>query len=281
MKAYQISASIVVYKNDPALVVSAIKSILAAPMRIACTIVDNSPTPDLKQHVLECGANYIFSGENLGFGRGHNVALFAHHNSSEYQLILNPDVCFAPEVPSALYCFMNNNLDVGLVMPKVLYPNGTNQHLCKQFPSPLDLLSRRFLGKFGRFLFKSQLSRYELQHLHMGTAREVPCLSGCFMFMRSAVLDEVGFFDDRYFMYMEDVDLCRRIGMKYKTVYYPDVVVTHGYVKGSYRNIKLLTYHLQSAFKYFMKWGWIFDAQRSFLNNKTASLKHLQDKINQ
>ena len=133
--------------------------------------------------------------------------------------MLNPDVHFNAEVPAVLYRLMNDNKGIGLVMPKITYPDGRNQPLCKQFPSPLSLASRRFLGGLGKSLFAKQLSRYELRHLDMGITREIPCLSGCFMFIRSAVLREVGLFDERYFMYMEDVDLCRRIGARYKTVF--------------------------------------------------------------
>jgi GT2 family glycosyltransferase len=271
-KQYQVSASIVVYKNDPGDVVSAVKSVLSAPMRVICTVVDNSPTPALRQCVVKNGAKYIYAGGNLGFGRGHNLALRTDCEASEYHLVLNPDVHFAPEITEALYHFMNDNQDIGLVMPKIRYPDGSEQRLCKQFPSPLALLSRRFLGRIGRSLFAKQLDRYELCYLDLGITREIPCLSGCFMFIRSPVLREVGFFDERYFMYMEDVDLCRRIGVKYKTVFYPRVAVTHGYAKGSYRDLRLLKYHAQSAFRYFWKWGWVYDPERNRLNKKTAPL---------
>jgi GT2 family glycosyltransferase len=274
MKLQEVSASIVVYKNDPEQVVSAVKSVLSAPMRITCTVVDNSPTPDLMQCVAECGAKYIHVGRNLGFGSGHNLVFREEAEASEYHLVLNPDVHFAPEVPAALYHFMNDNQRVGLVMPKILNSDGTEQRLCKQLPSPFDLLSRRFLGGLGRILFAARLSKYELRHLDLDVTREIPCLSGCFMFLRSAALREVGFFDERYFMYMEDVDLCRRIGAKYETIFYPKVAVTHGYAKGSYSSGKLLKYHMQSAIKYFGKWGWIYDSERRKLNKKTAPLAH-------
>ncbi len=272
MNQHQVSASIVVYKNDPEDVVSAVKSVLSAPLQVICTVVDNSPTPDLRQYVIESGAKYIYAGRNLGFGSGHNLALRPDCEVSEYHLVLNPDVHFAADIPVALYHLMNNNQDIGLVMPQIRYPDGTDQRLCKQFPSPLTLITRRFMGRIGRSIFAKQLSRYELRHLDFGTAREIPCLSGCFMFIRSAALREVGFFDERYFMYMEDVDLCRRIGAKYKTVFYPTVAVTHEYAKGSYHDPKLLKYHLQSAFKYFCKWGWIYDPERSRLNKNTTPL---------
>jgi GT2 family glycosyltransferase len=224
--------------------------------------------------VEESGATYIFAGKNLGFGGGHNLALRRGMEIAEYQLVLNPDVYFSAEVPGALVRFMNEHRDVGLVMPKILNSDGTEQRLCKQLPSPLDLLSRRFLGGLGRKLFGEQLDRYELRHVNLGVIREVPCLSGCFMFLRTEALRDVGFFDERYFMYMEDVDLCRRIGATYKTVFYPDVAITHGYAKGSYSNWRLLKYHLQSAIRYFAKWGWIFDSTRERLNKKTAPLSH-------
>ena len=272
MKCYQLSASIVVYKNDPGEIVCAVKSILSAPMRVICTVVDNSPTPDLRQCVTESGARYIFAGRNLGFGSGHNLVLRTDCEVAEYHLVLNPDVHFAAEILNTLYHFMDDNQDIGLVMPQIRYPDGTDQPLCKQFPSPLTLITRRFLGGIGRSMFAKQLSRYELRHLDFGITREIPCLSGCFMFIRSATLREVDFFDERYFMYMEDVDLCRKIGARYKTVYYPKVAVTHGYAKGSYRDPKLLKYHLQSAFRYFCKWGWIHDPERSRLNKNTTPM---------
>lgn len=92
------------------------------------------------------------------------------------------------------------------------------------------------------------------------------------MFMRASVLQEVGGFDERFFMYMEDVDLCRRIGARHMTVFNPTVVVTHGYAKASYQNLKLLGYHVQSALRYFGKWGWLLDAQRKRLNGKTGEV---------
>jgi len=264
-----VSASIVVYENNPEDVVNAIRSVLSASMGVTCTVVDNSPTTALMTCVEENGAKYIHVGRNIGFGSGHNVVMREANEPSEYHLVLNPDVRFLPEVLITLYRFMNDNQQVGLVMPKILHPDGTEQRLCKQLPSPLDLVTRRFLGGIGRQLFAGQLSRYELRSLDLRVAREVPCLSGCFMFLRSKTLREVGLFDERFFMYMEDVDLCRRIGERYKTIFYPWVAVTHGYAKGSYSNRTLLKYHVKSAIRYFGKWGWIYDSERRMLNRNT------------
>jgi GT2 family glycosyltransferase len=272
MKFCQLSVSIVVYKNDPEEVVAAIRSVLSSDLRVRCTVIDNSPTEDLRSSVLEVGCEYVHLGKNVGFGAAHNVALRKDRELSEYHLVLNPDVSFESKTLSILYEFMNDRTDIGLVMPRVLYPDGNEQRLCKKFPTPIDLVIRRFLGRLGRLLFSKQLRSYEMLDLNLGIAREVPCLSGCFMFIRCAALLEVGYFDERYFMYMEDVDLCRRIGERHKTVFFPGVSISHGYAKGSYRDYKLLRYHLQSAIKYFNKWGWFHDSMRASLNSRIYPL---------
>lgn len=269
MKPYDVSASIVVYRNDPAQVVAAVESVLSSSARVLCTVVDNSPTPDLRQAVLDRGAEYLFVGANLGFGAGHNRALRANLGLADYHLMQNPDICFQADVPVTLCRLMDQNPDVGQVMPQILYPDGSEQRLCKRLPSPIDLITRRFFGSFGETLFRHRLDSYELHHLDMTVAREVPNLSGCFMFIRTAALQKAGLFDERYFMYMEDIDLCRRIGQHYKTVFYPHVAVTHGYAKASYRDKRLLGHHLRSAVRYFSKWGWIRDADRLRLNRRT------------
>ncbi len=86
------------------------------------------------------------------------------------------------------------------------------------------------------------------------------------MFVRTTVFEKVGGFDERFFMYAEDVDLSRRIHRNYKTIFYPKVSITHEYEKGSYTNYKLLKYHITSLFKYFCKWGWFFDKERRDIN---------------
>ena len=164
---------------------------------------------------------------------------------------------------------MDSNPDVGQVMPKVVYPSGEIQYLCKLLPTPVDLIVRRFIP------VKSYNDKhdynYELHWTGYDREMEVPSLSGCFMFLRCSVLKEVGGFDERYFMYAEDLDLCRRIGTVAQTVFFPGVSVVHEYEKGSYKNKKLLKYHITSIIKYFNKWGWIFDSYRSRKNRECIS----------
>jgi GT2 family glycosyltransferase len=266
----QISGSIVAYRENCAQILAAANSFLSTSLRVRLTVVDNSPTDDLRREIAATGAEYLYSGRNIGFGAGHNTAIRRHWMESEYHLILNPDVEFGPEVLKTLYKFLQVNTDIGLVMPRVLYPDGTEQHLCKLLPTPFDLLARRFGGPVARALFQERMGRYILRGVDLSKPRLVPCLSGCFMLVRTELFQTVGVFDERYFLYMEDFDLCRRIGEVAKTVFFPGVAIRHEYKKGSYKSPLLLNHYLRSAWKYFCKWGWFFDQTRDQLNEKGA-----------
>jgi GT2 family glycosyltransferase len=266
-----INVSIVLFKNDKNLVKKTIYSCINSIIINKIYLIDNSPTD-----ILGCLANldsriiYIFNNANLGYGKAHNIALRKSiEESIPYHLVLNPDVYFEKGVLEELYNFMEANKDVGLIMPKVLYPDGDIQYLCKLLPTPLDLFGRRFLN-FGPFkkIVEKRNEIYELRFTGYDKIMEVPYLSGCFMFIRTEVLKKVGLFDERFFMYLEDTDLSRRIHRVAKTIYYPYVHVYHEYGKGSYKSLKLLYYHIKSAVKYFNKYGWFFDKERQEINKR-------------
>lgn len=261
-----IRASIVLYNSDPEQVRAAVQSCLWSSTPVELTVIDNSPSQKFEALVVEMGAAYLPSKRNLGFGAGHNLALQNSLRNSRYHVVLNPDVRFGPEVLGHLRRFMDENPEAGLVMPQVLYPDQQPQLLCKRLPAPMDLVVRRFGGDSLQRLFQERLNRYLLQDVDLTVPRMVPALSGCFMFLRTSVLQRVGLFDERFFMYMEDVDLCRRIGEVSKTMFYPDVSIYHDYGKGSYRDANLLKHHLKSAFRYFQKWGWVNDRDRELRN---------------
>jgi GT2 family glycosyltransferase len=269
----EVCVSIVLYNNDAKELSALLDSIATSSRPINVVVVDNSPTDDLRARVEAYHGTYIWHGRNCGFGGGHNIALKRTLNSSKYHLVVNPDVTFTKGVIECLYQFMEGNPGIGLVMPRILNQDGSEQRLCKLLPSPIDLFLRRFLGPVGKVLFRSRWDQYEIRDLDMNVVREVPSLSGCFMFMRTSVLRETGLFDERYFMYLEDVDLCRRIGRVSQTVFYPHVSVVHGYAKGSYQDARLLKHHISSAMKYFSKWGWFYDREREYLNRKTKILE--------
>lgn len=268
-----VSASIVTYRTPSCELSILLQGLVACVNPANIVVVDNSPDDTLRACAESFGVQYVATGKNLGFGAAHNRGYMMFSGRSTYHLLVNPDIICPPESVWELYRFMENNPEVGLVMPRILYPDGSEQRLCKQFPSPLDLFVRRFLGRLGAMFFARILENYELRHVDLSVTREIPCLSGCFMFLRASVLRGVGGFDEQFFMYMEDVDLCRRIGKRSKTVFHPAVSVVHGYAKGSYRNVRHLWFHLTSAFRYFMKWGWLLDSERRRLNTRIAVWK--------
>ncbi|HUW19713.1 MAG TPA: glycosyltransferase family 2 protein [Sedimentisphaerales bacterium] len=268
MSEYDIVVSIVTYKNDDDTFKKCIDTVLGTNLRTKLYVVDNWPTDKTRKICSEAKVEYIPNKANAGYGAAHNLAIARTlEHRIKYHLVLNPDVCFEKGTLERLYYFMEKNSDIGMVMPKILYPDGSLQYLCKLLPTPFDLIARRFLP-YLKYLDRRK-HVYELRFTGYNKTMDVPYLSGCFMFIRTDVLREVGLFDERFFMYMEDLDLSRRIHEHYRTVYYPHVSVFHQYEKGSYKNSKLLKYHLQSAVRYFNKWGYFFDKDRRDINQKT------------
>lgn len=253
---YDLTASIVTYRTEAAVLQKAMDSFLSARLRIKLFIVDNSASAEIGEICTDPRVVYIANKHNLGFGAGHNIALHDSIHDSKYHLILNPDVYFPAGTLEELFNYMQHNQDIGVVMPKVLYPDGSVQYLCKLLPTPFDLIARRFIPSRFHSIFGDRFLKYEMRDKNYDQIMDVPCLSGCFMFTRTEVLQSVGLFDERYFLYLEDVDYCRRIGSVSRLVYYPQVTIFHDYEKGSYKNYRLLWLHVNSAVKYFSKWGW-------------------------
>jgi GT2 family glycosyltransferase len=266
---YDISASIVLYTNPKEMIEKTIKSFLATTLNVKLYLIDNSPTDALKIFSsTDKRIEYIHNPSNPGFGAAHNLALkLSISQGATYHLVLNPDVYFDYGVLEKITNYMDLHEDVGLLMPKVLYPNGKTQYIARLLPTPWDLFARRFVP------IKSYLDklnrRYELTFFDYSSAVEIPFISGCFMFIRIEILKKIGLFDERFFMYLEDADFSRRIGTVSKTVLYPDVSIYHEYQRGSHRSFKLLIIFIRSVFNYFNKHGWFFDSYRSKINQQT------------
>ncbi|WP_298505524.1 glycosyltransferase family 2 protein [uncultured Maribacter sp.] len=265
-----ITISLVTYHNSFKDLKKIINSVKLISEKFLFYIVDNSNNRDIEVLCDIDSIIYIKNEKNIGFGAGHNIAINkAIDLKSDYHLIVNPDIYFDKNVIEELIVFFRTDESIGLLMPKVLFPNKNTQYLCKLLPTPFDLFFRRFLP-FKKI--KENLNiRYELRFTKYNKIMNVPYLSGCFMFCKTSALKNVGGFDERFFMYLEDIDLSRRIHEKYKTLFFPNVHIYHKFEKGSYKNKKLLKYHISSSIKYFNKWGWFFDFKRKKINAKTLS----------
>lgn len=266
---FDLTVSIVLYRSNLPLITKAIDSVYLTSLNFKLYLIDNSTTDELRSLKRDHRTEYIFNNSNLGFGKAHNIAMRKAPNESKYHLVLNPDIYFEKGVLEELFTFMEKNPEVGQVMPKIMYPNGNVQHLCKLLPTPFDLFARRFFPWWPGA--KERNKKYELIESGYNKIMNIPYLSGCFMFLRSDSLPVIGYFDERIFMYIEDADLTRRMHYKYKTIFLPTVKVCHHYAKGSYKNFKLMFYNLHGAFIYFTKWGWIFDKDRRVINREVIT----------
>jgi GT2 family glycosyltransferase len=259
-----INVSIVLYKHSILEVKPLVEMLRKSDVVSTVFLIDNSPELHPEFEMLD--VSYHFTGKNIGYGAGHNLAIRKTiAQNTPYHLVVNPDISFDPKILGQIQCFMDNNTGIGHIMPKVYYPNREIQYLCKLIPTPFDLILRRFLPQ--KWTAK-RTAKFELRNSGYNKLIDVPYLSGCFMFLRTEALKEVGLFDERFFMYPEDIDLTRRIQQKYRTVYYPDVKIIHHHAQSSYIDFKMLMIHMVNMIKYFNKWGWIFDKERRVVNRE-------------
>ncbi|HPI40328.1 MAG TPA: glycosyltransferase [Pseudobdellovibrionaceae bacterium] len=286
MKNFDVVISIVIYQQkiqDLDLLLSDLGKIKDLSLQIV--IVDNSTESQilskdfLEKKEFSEKIDSIFSGKNLGYGRAHNLAIQKYNNHCRYHLVLNPDIRITEGTLESLIQAMDQNPNLGLSIPPTIYEDGSPQYLVRLLPTPMDLIVR--LLPFPQFVKNHFNDQYEMKEADYNQKFEAPYLSGCFMLLRSTVVKALiqemspkfpaelrGPFDDRFFMYFEDVDLSRRVFSKASCQYLPLGKITHGYQRGSRKSFALLRAHLFSAFQYFSKWGWFFDPERTRINRE-------------
>ncbi|MDP4010553.1 MAG: glycosyltransferase family 2 protein [Candidatus Spechtbacteria bacterium] len=201
--------------------------------------------------------------KNVGFGKIINRAW--QIAKGEYIFTINADlIAPRPQEINKLIKYLEENEDVGMAGPRLLNFDETHQSSAFRFYTPMTILYRRTpLGKLASG--KRALDAFVLKHSKDITEKptEVDWLMGSAFLIRKKYLDKVGVFDERFFMYMEDVDLCRRFWENgFKVVYYPHSVMYHFHGKASRSpNVfnaflnKYARIHLSSAWKYFRKHG--------------------------
>ena len=262
----RVSASLVLYNTEKEVIEESINSYFNSSVNGDLWVIDNSD--DSKYKYLETfnsKITYIHAGENLGYGRAHNIALRNFIDITDYHIILNPDISFDTDVVEELIEFLDLNYKVGLVAPKAVYPDGSPQSNGRLIPNPIHLILRRFFS-----ISKLDIKRnkdYELKNNNELNYLS-PVVLGSFMMFRNSHLKEIGFFDERFFLYPEDIDISRRMFLKYDNIIYTKAKFTHHHLQESYKSFRVLLVHITEMTKYFNKWGWMIDKNRNRLNER-------------
>lgn len=264
-----ITVSIVLYKSEIRQLYKVIDSILNNSLDINLILVDNSPTPQLDISKDYPNIEYIFNPSNTGYGAGHNIAIKRSiMYNSEFHLVINPDVYFSSGNLEKILDFMIKNVNIGLLMPKVLYPDNSIQYLCKKSPSLITMFLRADIFPGLKKYFVDKLNFFEYRdHDYNKIIFNVSYLSGCFMFMRTSEIKKVGLFDERFFLHFEDADLSRRFYLYSKTVYFPMSTVYHHHAALTHKSLKYKLITISSGFKYFYKWYFIVPLSKIFNSN--------------
>jgi len=243
-----ITASIILYKEDIEILKKTVDCFLELPLQKKLFLIDNSPDNNLENHFLNENIEYVFVGNNIGFGAAHNLII--DKITSEFHLILNPDVTFSSKVIPTLINKLKTDEKVAFISPQVKYPSGKLQYTCRKYPTFLELVFRKLN------IFKKYTHKREYRDLDLSKPFYPEFIYGSFLLFKTSIFKEIKGFDTRYFLYMEDVDICRKIDAAgLKKLYYPLEEISHIHRKESSKKVKLFFYHLSSALKYFSKWG--------------------------
>tara|TARA_X000000950_G_scaffold289244_1_gene411206 strand:- start:5872 stop:6693 length:822 start_codon:yes stop_codon:yes gene_type:complete len=256
--------SIVVYGTNVEELDNAIRymNLKSVQIKHDLIIIDNKGDKKTEIFCLKHGISYVNVFKNVGFGAGHNLASKYFNFSHEIQLILNPDVLISDKNINDAFNFIHKNKDISLLSPKLLNEDGSIQYICRFLPSPMSLI-KRFFSKVFNLKINSLEDKLNLTNDHI----EVPSIHGACFFVRSTSLESINGFDERYFLYVEDIDLCRELSEYGSITYLPSCYAIHGHQRGSYSNLNLFKYHLKSFIYYFIKWGLFFDKKRNIANN--------------
>jgi len=256
---YDVTINIVAYKNydDIIVAIDSLDKYTSSSIKKKLYVIDNSELNDsdpskidFMNKINDYGfVEYIDTKKNLGFGKGHNYNI--DKLDSRYHIIMNPDIILTEDSLSVLIDFMSDKR-IGMCVPKLVDTEGNMQLVYRRELTVFDL----FVRMFCKNMFEKRYKYHTMQNRDYSKPFIVPFAQGSFLFVRTQLYKQIGGFDDRFFMYMEDADLCKRINNESKLVYCPYTSVIHKWEKGSHKNIKLLKIHIQSMISYFNKWGW-------------------------
>lgn len=269
----QLTVSLVVYGFDEAVLGNTLTS-LARAISVArdegllktvnLSLVDNADHADTLEPLLRrcfpapgngIEVDVISGHGNVGFGQAHNLVI--HHSSSEFFLILNPDVILDDRALCAGIHYLQQTPTAVAVSPAIVDGQGAPESGCKRYPSVLDFLLRGFAPAWLRQRFRHRLQHYEMRDLPTDQIHpDVPIISGCFMLFRHHALRQLGGFDPRYFLYFEDFDLSIRARALGRLSYLPQMRITHLGGNSAKKGVRHIAMFGRSACHFFSSHGW-------------------------
>lgn len=214
-------------------------------------VVDNMSADSTPEHIRRTypAVEVIEPHTNNGFGSGHNVVL--PRLESKYHCVINPDISISDDVIAKMAAYMDAHPEIGLLSPKICFPDGRMQILGKRNPKIKYLVASRMRGEGEP---GGLLREYAMLDTDLSVPVEIENATGCFMMFRTELFKKIGGFDERYFMYFEDCDITREVRRHAKAVFYPEAVVYHVWGRESKKNFKLMLVQISSMLKYFTKW---------------------------
>src|SRR3989339_781857 len=255
---------LIVHYNTPGLLRQTLKGIIRAAPQVSYEIivVDNNPEARIIQMVNQefPQVKVIVSEVNEGFAKGINHAM--KEASGRYFFSFNPDMVMLPKALEELVSYLDQHQTVGAVGPRLQCPSGELQQSCYRFMEVKTIFYRRlpFLKKLS--FAKTHLQNYLMEEWDHQETREVDYLLGAAILLRREMIEKIGAFDERFFMYFEDQDLCRRCwDAGWKVVYHPFSVMIHYHrretAEGNFfqQLLRPLTRHqIKSALYYYQKY---------------------------
>ncbi|MFH1192574.1 MAG: glycosyltransferase family 2 protein [bacterium] len=241
-----------------------LKNLKAADLnlRYEIIVVDNASDDGIGGMLSKdfTDVKFIRLKKNRGYSAGNNAGI--RYSKGKYVLILNPDITVLEGAIENMYNFMSARLDVGMAAPQLLNPNGTIQRSCMRFHDFFIPIYRRlsFLQKFS--YVKNKLDKFEIADWDHDSSREVDWFLGACLMIRKDVFNKIGLFDERFFLFFEDTDFCRRVkNAGWKVYYLADAKVIHldERLSNKAEGLKALKNrttwtHIASWGKYFWKW---------------------------
>jgi len=252
----------VTYREDPEVLRRAFASVAGSQgITSELIVIDNAGRDDTAQLLGQIvpGSTYLKNQTNRGFAAAVNQGL--RQAKGRYLLLLNPDTEFAPHVLAKMISHLDQDREVGIASCRLKYPAGEPQESIRRFPTLLNQITVLFKLPH---LFPRTVSHYMMRDANAEKTQDVDSIMGAFMFIRRSLIEQIGLFDERYFIWFEEVDYCKMARQRgWKIRHYGDIGIVHhkGHVFNKLGTVRKQRWLRESLRKYMKKhhgvWPWL------------------------